>query len=234
MPSPFNAALDCLLPPAALYWVRSVKRAIMFEPPLAWPYGETAAPEAGPASQPIDDGRPIQDIAIERYKRRQLPSPDLYYTYEDVLHRCRAGDRQDIDALHSVHQWVSRLWRHCRIWHDGRLHRKSPRHIDGASTCNASHSARMRPAKIHSGSCGCSTVFRGCRKSRLPWIKHHHMSYPARGPREDVRCWPQPSWASGSARSFHHIGSRSMTGLVRGHRVDVAAGNTIRDDPFRW
>ncbi len=85
MPSPLNAALDCLFPPAALYWLRSVKRAIMFEPPLAWPYGETAAPGTGPASQPIDDGRPIQDIALERYKRRDLPSPDLYYTYEDVL-----------------------------------------------------------------------------------------------------------------------------------------------------
>jgi O-methyltransferase len=85
MTSPLNAALDCLLPPAALYWVRSVKRAIMGEEPLPWPREpNTASPPAAALAQP-DDGRIVQDIAIERYKARQLPSPDSYYTYEDVL-----------------------------------------------------------------------------------------------------------------------------------------------------
>ena len=37
------------------------------------------------AGKPPVDGRPIQDIALKRYRRRELPSPDLYYTYEDVL-----------------------------------------------------------------------------------------------------------------------------------------------------
>ena len=85
MPSPLNAALDCLLPPAALYWVRSVKRAIMGEQPLPWPREANRSLPPAVALAPPDDGRTVQDIAIERYKARQLPSPDSYYTYEDVL-----------------------------------------------------------------------------------------------------------------------------------------------------
>lgn len=88
MPSPLNAALECILPPATLYWVRSVKRAIMGEEPLPWPYngtGAAAAPTPAPAPTQQDDGRTIQDIALERYNARQLPSPDSHFTYEEVL-----------------------------------------------------------------------------------------------------------------------------------------------------
>ncbi|WP_315704410.1 MULTISPECIES: TylF/MycF/NovP-related O-methyltransferase [unclassified Bradyrhizobium] len=87
----FKSALANTLPPEALYWLRSVKRAVMSEPPLPWPYVttteitkvETVAPP--PPPPPVDDGRPIQDIALEKYRARQLPSPASYYTYEDVL-----------------------------------------------------------------------------------------------------------------------------------------------------
>lgn len=85
--TPLKTALTNTLSPAALYWLRSVRRAIMFEPPLPWPYGPTD--EARPAqplpASPSDDGRPIQDIALERYKAGDLPSPDSFYNYEDVL-----------------------------------------------------------------------------------------------------------------------------------------------------
>ena len=85
MPSPLNAALDCLLPPAALYWVRSVKRAIMGEEPLPWPREPNTAPPPAAAPAQPDDGRIVQDIALERYKARQLPSPNSYFGYEEVL-----------------------------------------------------------------------------------------------------------------------------------------------------
>ena len=89
MRSRLNSAFECLLPPAKLYWARSVKRAIMGEEPLPWPYGAEgttakAAPAAPPPAQQ-DDGRTVQDVAIERYKARQLPSPDSHFTYEEVL-----------------------------------------------------------------------------------------------------------------------------------------------------
>jgi O-methyltransferase len=82
MLTPLKSALTNTLSPQALYWLRSVKRAIMSEPPLPWPYGSVSA--LGPTVQP-SDGRTIQDIALERYKRRELPSPDSFYGYEDVL-----------------------------------------------------------------------------------------------------------------------------------------------------
>ena len=94
MLTPLKNGLANALSPAALYWLRSVKRAVMSEPPLPWPYGPHQEPGtnmssppaiAAPAPLPSEDGRPIQDIALERYKLRQLPSPDSYYTYEDVL-----------------------------------------------------------------------------------------------------------------------------------------------------
>jgi O-methyltransferase len=87
MPSQLNKTLDCLLPPKQLYWVRSVKRAIMGEEPLPWPYGAPTLQAAPPAALPPqeNDGRTVQDIAIDRYKARQLPSPDSHFNYEEVL-----------------------------------------------------------------------------------------------------------------------------------------------------
>jgi hypothetical protein len=97
---PLKNALATSLPPDMLYWLRSVKRAIMFEPPLPWPYGSSepygsneesrsnmtpAVAIAAPAFHGSDDGRPIQDIALEKYIAKQLPSPASYYSYEDVL-----------------------------------------------------------------------------------------------------------------------------------------------------
>jgi O-methyltransferase len=86
MLTPLKSALADALPPATLYWLRSVKRAVMSEPPLPWPC-ETRMPQAAAIAspQPSDDGRTIQDIAIEKYKARQLPSPGSYYGYEDIL-----------------------------------------------------------------------------------------------------------------------------------------------------
>jgi len=86
MLTPLKSALACSLPPEALYWLRSVKRAIMSEPPLPWPYGtETPPTGTNPPPEPVDDGRTIQDIALERYIARKLRSPDSYFDYEEVL-----------------------------------------------------------------------------------------------------------------------------------------------------
>jgi O-methyltransferase len=88
MLTPLKSALVTTLSPQALYWLRSVKRAIMSEPPLPWPPefdpGKTKPPvhEAAPMDL---DGRRIQDVALERYKARTLPSPGSYFGYEDIL-----------------------------------------------------------------------------------------------------------------------------------------------------
>lgn len=86
MLTPLKTALANTLPPEAVYWLRSVKRAIMSEPPLPWPPeispGKTRVYQPAPTTL---DGRIIQDIALERYKVRQLPSPDSFYGYEDIL-----------------------------------------------------------------------------------------------------------------------------------------------------
>ncbi|MGC2778676.1 MAG: TylF/MycF/NovP-related O-methyltransferase [Bradyrhizobium sp.] len=95
MLNPLKNALATSLPPDVLYWMRSVKRAIMCEPPLPWPYSQDNSQEgqdksaavaiAAPSDDAVDDGRLVQDIALEKYKSRQLPSPGAYYTYADVL-----------------------------------------------------------------------------------------------------------------------------------------------------
>jgi O-methyltransferase len=78
---PLKLALADTLPPATLYWLRSVKRAVLGEQPLPWPHAAALA-EAKPQG---DDGRTVQDIAIARYKARKLRSPDSYFDYEEVL-----------------------------------------------------------------------------------------------------------------------------------------------------
>jgi O-methyltransferase len=94
MLTPLKNGLANTLSPTALYWLRSVKRAVMFEPPLPWPYDQKPAPQsdrtpataiAAPAFHESEDGRPIQDIALEKYLAKQLPSPASYYGYEDIL-----------------------------------------------------------------------------------------------------------------------------------------------------
>jgi O-methyltransferase len=86
MLTPLKSALACALPPATLYWLRSVKRAVMGEQPLPWPYAAETPQVTAPAVPPqADDGRTVQDIAIERYKAKALRSPDSYFDYEDVL-----------------------------------------------------------------------------------------------------------------------------------------------------
>ncbi|MGJ4947776.1 TylF/MycF/NovP-related O-methyltransferase [Bradyrhizobium sp. HKCCYLS20291] len=87
MLTPLKAALAETLPPTALYWLRSVKRAIMLQPPIPWPFawpGDLTRTQSV-AAEVEDDGRPIQDTAIERYKMRNLPSPDSFYGYQDIL-----------------------------------------------------------------------------------------------------------------------------------------------------
>ncbi|MGJ5046524.1 TylF/MycF/NovP-related O-methyltransferase [Bradyrhizobium oligotrophicum] len=96
MLQPLKNALATSLPPDVLYWMRSVKRAILFQPPLPWPHGNgsssasvqdrlPAVAIAAPSVDTVDDGRIIQDIALEKYSARQLPSPGAYYSYADVL-----------------------------------------------------------------------------------------------------------------------------------------------------
>lgn len=93
MLTPLKSALIKTLSPEAVYWLRSVKRAIMSEQPLPWPYKPVPTGQATSAATamaarpapPVYEGRPIQDIALDRYKARDLPSPAAYFTYEDVL-----------------------------------------------------------------------------------------------------------------------------------------------------
>src|ERR1700760_934750 len=85
MPTPLKSALANTLSPQAIYWLRSVKRAIMSERPLPWPYGPDSAIGTTIQSAAPGDGRTIQDIALEKYKTRQLPSPASYFGYEDIL-----------------------------------------------------------------------------------------------------------------------------------------------------
>jgi hypothetical protein len=94
MLTPLWNGISRTLSPSALYWLRSVKRAILSQPPLPWPYDQSEAPRSGvtpataiaaPAYHGPDDGRPIQDIALERYLKKDLPSPASFYGYEDVL-----------------------------------------------------------------------------------------------------------------------------------------------------
>jgi O-methyltransferase len=76
-----KSALANALSSEALYWLRSVKRAVMSEPPLPWPYGPTACGDQTAA----DDGRTIQDIALERYKAKTIHMPSAFFSYEDAL-----------------------------------------------------------------------------------------------------------------------------------------------------
>jgi O-methyltransferase len=87
MLAPLKSALAHSLPPRTVYWLRSVKRAIMSEPPLSWPYGadQIGGRVIERTSGSNYDGRTIQDVAIEKYKAKQLRSPASYYDYDDVL-----------------------------------------------------------------------------------------------------------------------------------------------------
>jgi O-methyltransferase len=88
MVTSLKSALVNILSPTALYWVRSVKRAIMFEPPLAWPFGTQTVAGGSPysANYLVDDGRPLQESAIERYKAGSIYPPSSFFSYEDVLY----------------------------------------------------------------------------------------------------------------------------------------------------
>ncbi len=68
-----------VLPPKTLYWLRSVKRAVMGQDPLSGS-GDDASAHLPPA-----DGRTHQDVALERYKAGQLSVKWPTYGYETIL-----------------------------------------------------------------------------------------------------------------------------------------------------
>jgi hypothetical protein len=86
------------LPPKGLYWLRSVKRAVMGQQPLPWPpasdqeapahVAEAFAPFAQPKYPPERqrvDGRTLQDDALEKYIAQKIQSPYLFFDEEDIL-----------------------------------------------------------------------------------------------------------------------------------------------------
>jgi O-methyltransferase len=85
------------LPPATLYWLRSVKRAIMGQSPLPYskPQSEKAeapvvqdVPESPPPLYPSHDSsdpRSLQDIAIEKYVAGKINAPSIFFNEEEAL-----------------------------------------------------------------------------------------------------------------------------------------------------
>jgi O-methyltransferase len=96
MLSPFKLALARSLPPKELYWLRSVKRAIMGEPPLSAPDSTISRSGAAPLRQnalppplypshQVEENRTLQDAALEKYIGRKIKSPYLYFDAEEIL-----------------------------------------------------------------------------------------------------------------------------------------------------
>jgi O-methyltransferase len=67
------------IPPDALYWMRSVKRAVMGEPPPPHPRDVSQTSEAA------EPARTVQEIALERYAADQISAPNLFYDIDEVL-----------------------------------------------------------------------------------------------------------------------------------------------------
>lgn len=79
-----KAELARTLPPKSLYWMRSVKRAIMGEQPLPWPHEPSVASTVLVPLQG-EDRRRLQDRALERLERNQIHAPFLFFDPDDVL-----------------------------------------------------------------------------------------------------------------------------------------------------
>ncbi len=129
-----------VLSPKALFWVRSVKRAVMGQsplPPLAQPSkweapswgedGTAAAPprkKKVPTDSALEKGQPLlQDIALERLKVRQNQRAVSVFqspTMSSFSRRKRLPRTLTLSVtyLNSVHV----VGGHCRIWHDGRIY----------------------------------------------------------------------------------------------------------------
>jgi len=78
------------LPHKIQYWIRSVKRAILFQQPLP-PFdqflpnqNEKVPPRVGVIDQPPPLPR-LQEIALKRYAAHQIRAPFLFYDTDDVL-----------------------------------------------------------------------------------------------------------------------------------------------------
>lgn len=93
-----------MLPPAILFPLRSIKRALNGEPPLSWtrdkfhpmqspryvrnqPAPATREPNQDGQSVrlPAKDGRPIQDHALGALRANHIHAPWVYYGYDDIL-----------------------------------------------------------------------------------------------------------------------------------------------------
>ena len=94
---PITKALDRFLSPEALHWVRSVKRAIMAEPPLPpLRAGNNNNKEPEPAHevglaprvsvrQKPPASPTLQAVALQRYAAHQISAPYLFYDTDDIL-----------------------------------------------------------------------------------------------------------------------------------------------------
>ncbi len=77
-----KSALAEALSPETVYRLRSVKRAVLGQEPLPWPYNR-ATPLSTPKA--TGDGRTIQDIALENYINGTMPVRKSYIEWEDIL-----------------------------------------------------------------------------------------------------------------------------------------------------
>ena len=78
-----KSALAESLPPEAVYRLRSVKRAVMGQEPLPWPYKKATPLNMPQATQNSD--RTVQDIALENYINGTMPGRKAYIEWEDIL-----------------------------------------------------------------------------------------------------------------------------------------------------
>jgi hypothetical protein len=92
-------ALARLLPPKSLHWIRSVKRAIMAEPPLPLlpqptttatttdlvPAQETGVPGRVSVREKPPASPTLQAVALKRYAAHKISAPFLFYDTDDIL-----------------------------------------------------------------------------------------------------------------------------------------------------
>jgi len=81
-----------LLSPKSLHWVRSVKRAIMAEPPLPPMTTDFVPPPKDTVVQgrvPVREQPPasptLQAVALKRYAAHQISAPYLFFDTYDIL-----------------------------------------------------------------------------------------------------------------------------------------------------
>ena len=152
------------LPPQTLFRLRSIKRALMGQPPLEPPRGainDAPPPAAPPPAEPSPEPEPrtMQTEALERLDAHKISAPYLFFSIDDVCRPAGQGDRAGIDPQRDVHQQRGHKGRHRRIRYDGWIYCPYARRRHGL------RSALPAEPPV-APSFACSTASKACR--RLP------------------------------------------------------------------